>query len=277
MLFFATILTMSFFLNDGYAKRFGGGRSFGVQRSVSSYSRARPNATPLAQPGSKANRWLGPIAGLITGGLLASLFMGHGLGGGIMSWLILAMIGFVIINYLRHRKSLANPSATSAYRTFEAEPVNQYNNDNTNQYDRNNAFMHSNVNSDYPQGFDADTFLREAKVKFIRLQAAYDQKNLNDIRQFTSPEVYAEIQMQFNERGQENNHTEVISLNAELLDAGTEPAYMSNSNQPVAIASVRFTGLIKEEEQGIPQNLNETWHFRQESMNHWIVTGLQQA
>ena len=81
-------------------------------------------------------------------------------------------------------------------------------------------------------------FLRDAKTKFIRLQAAYDQKNLADIKEFTSPEVLAEIQMQFQERENASNDTEVVSLEAELLDVSNEGNLLT--------ASVRFSGRIKE-------------------------------
>lgn len=53
-----------------------------------------------------------------------------------------------------------------------------------------------------PAGFDAEAFIRTAKVNFIRLQAANDAGNLDDIREFTSPEMFAEIKMQMGERGQ---------------------------------------------------------------------------
>src|SRR5258706_352468 len=72
--------------------------------------------------------------------------------------------------------------------------------------------------NNWPVGFDATQFLRDAKLQFIRLQAAYDQKNLNDIREFTTPEVFAEIRLQFDERGIAENKTDVVSLEADLLD-----------------------------------------------------------
>ena len=47
-----------------------------------------------------------------------------------------------------------------------------------------------------PAGFPVETFLRSAKTSFIRLQAANDRKDLNDIREYTTPEMFAEISMQ---------------------------------------------------------------------------------
>lgn len=129
----------------------------------------------------------------------------------------------------------------------------------------------------YPVGFDADTLIRDAKVQFIRMQTAYDAKNLQDIRDFTTPEVFAEIQLQIHERGNENNQTVVVSLDAELLDVATEPSFMRGSNEQRTMASVRFSGKIRENHDG-EMLLNETWHFlREPGSSRWLVSGVQQA
>ena len=82
--------------------------------------------------------------------------------------------------------------------------------------------------------FDVETFLRGAKTTFIRLQAADDAKDLDDIKQYTTPEMYAEITMQIQERGSEPQKTEVVNVNAQLVDFAIEDGY--------DIASVRFAG-----------------------------------
>jgi predicted lipid-binding transport protein (Tim44 family) len=132
--------------------------------------------------------------------------------------------------------------------------------------------------NDYPDGFDQQCFLRGVKVQFIRLQAAYDSKNLRDLREFTTPEVFAEIKMQIQERGDADNHTEVVNLNADLLDVATEKQIMIDREVPVLIASVRFSGSIREERHEAATTLNEIWHFRQDpGSSTWIVAGIQQS
>ena len=119
-----------------------------------------------------------------------------------------------------------------------------------------------------PSGFEEEAFLRNVKVQFIRLQAAYDQKNLGDLREFTAPDVFAEIKMQLNERGEQHNITDVIELNAELLDA-------SQHNEAWE-ASVKFTGMIKEDDLA-PAAFIEIWHFKQDPYSkNWLVMGIQQ-
>jgi predicted lipid-binding transport protein (Tim44 family) len=74
--------------------------------------------------------------------------------------------------------------------------------------------------------------------------------------------------MQLDERGDEPNKTQVLDLNAELLD-------VSRQSQSL-IASVRFTGSIQENNDPVSP-LDEIWHFRQFDGNpQWVVGGIQQ-
>src|SRR5437764_1486312 len=69
------VVTIGMLVNDADARRFGGGKSFGFQRSSSSFSKPAEPARPLF-PGSthsQPNRWLGALTGLAAGGLLAYL------------------------------------------------------------------------------------------------------------------------------------------------------------------------------------------------------------
>lgn len=274
--FFSLLLilfvTFGLVMSDAQAKRFGGGRSFGVQRSVSSFSRVNsaPSMQTFGQRSPQPNKWLGPILGLAAGGLLASLFMGHGLGSGLFSWFIIAILIFFVLKLLR-RPQMAMQS-NNYHDLNENSMQSQPAYDNVNSH--SNAGFHSDAA--YPADFDAATFIREAKVQFIRLQAAYDQKNLNDLRQFTTPEVFAEIQLQFQERGNEENQTEVVSLDAQLLNAINESQIVTNSIIQTTVASIRFTGLIRED-LNKPAAFNEIWHFKKDSnQSQWLVAGIQQ-
>ncbi|HAU1191143.1 TPA: Tim44 domain-containing protein [Legionella pneumophila] len=258
--FLITLLSFGLIINEASAKRFGGGRSFGVQRSHSSLfsSNKTYNQSSLAQKANK-NRWGGVLGGLLVGGLLASLFMGNGLANGLITWLILGAVIFFIISFLRRRMNPGFQSAQSG--TFRQNSFQQF---TQNYENRNSGGAHF---AQQETSFDAENFLRDAKVTFIRLQAAYDQKNLQDLQAFTVPEVFAEIKMQLDERGEAPNQTEVISLDAKLLDV---------SKQSLStIASVQFTGTIKENSE--LSNLDEIWHFRQfDNRGEWVVGGIQQ-
>jgi predicted lipid-binding transport protein (Tim44 family) len=253
-----TMLTFGLVVNEASAKRFGGGRSFGVQRSYSGlFSSHTPQAKSFGQQ-VNTQKWGGVLGGLLVGGLLASLFMGHGLGAGLLSWLAIGALGFFLVGFMRKKMQPGFQSTSpSAFRANSfSKPTGFFTANNESNY------------SGYPAGFEPEMFLREAKVTFIRLQAAYDQKNKRDLSDFTAPEVFAEIEMQIKERGDEPNITDVIDLDAQLLDVSKQADAM--------IASVRFTGSIKENNDPIMQ-LDEIWHFRKFFGNsNWVVGGIQQ-
>ena len=85
-----------------------------------------------------------------------------------------------------------------------------------------------------------DGFVRNAKVMFVRLQAAFDAADVADLREFTSPQMFGELRLEIDERGGARNVTDVISLEAQLLGVET----VGDDYE----ASVRFTGMIREED-----------------------------
>lgn len=276
------LITWGLFAQDVEAKRFGGGRSFGVSRSTSNFSRSSTSPAfgqnytrtqqPFGQSTSSMSRWFGPLAGLITGGLLASLFMSNGLGSGILSWLLIGGLLLVVINLFRSKMQ----PARQASRPY-SDDRNYFARDAAMQFMQNNRDTSSVPVNNYPVGFDGPAFLRNAKVQFIRLQAAYDQKNLNDIREFTTPEVFAEVQLQLQELGSKENKTHVLTLEAELLQVENETQMMAGTEMQTTLASVRFTGMIQEDRSEAAVPVKEIWHFRKETVNqNWLVAGIQQ-
>ena len=122
-----------------------------------------------------------------------------------------------------------------------------------------------------PADFPVDAFLRSAKTSFIRLQAANDRKDLNDIREYTTPEMFAEISMQLQERGDTPQKTDVVAINGELLQVVNEG--------DLAIASVRFAGQLRENN-GTPGNVDEIWHVQKNLLDDksvWPLSGIQQT
>jgi predicted lipid-binding transport protein (Tim44 family) len=121
-----------------------------------------------------------------------------------------------------------------------------------------------------PAGFDVPSFLRNAKTYFIRLQAAWDKADLNDIREFTSTEMFAEFRLELQERGASSNLTDVVKLDAEMLGVET-----SNTEH---LASVKFTGLIKEDAAADATPFAEVWNLSKpiNDQSGWVLAGIQQ-
>ena len=57
---------------------------------------------------------------------------------------------------------------------------------------------------------------------FIRLQAANDAGDLNDLRAFTTPEMFAAVKLDLQERGPTAQRTDVVRVDAEVLDVASE-------------------------------------------------------
>jgi predicted lipid-binding transport protein (Tim44 family) len=122
-----------------------------------------------------------------------------------------------------------------------------------------------------PAWFEDEPFLREAKKHFLRLQDDYDRADLNDMREYLTPEMFAEINMQIRERGDQPNKTEVMTLNAAMQDVVTEG--------DMVIASVHFSGMIREEIGGAAETFSEVWHIQKSQSQPnatWLVSGIQQ-
>lgn len=270
-LFLVAIFSLGLLAGEASAKRLGGSKSFGKQReSVSQQTTApkAPAAAPAAAPAG-GNKWLGPLAGLAAGGLLASLFMGGAFDGikmmDILMMLAIAAAVFFIFRALR-RSSAPQPVPATAggmqYSGYSQQPAAQ-------------ALAGSSAPaaaSTRPAWFEDEPFLRQAKSNFLRLQDANDKGDINDIREFTTPEVSAEIGLQIQERGGKPQHTEVVTLNAEMADVVTEGDHV--------IASVRFSGLIREEEGANAESFNEIWHIQKSTSqpnSSWFIAGIQQV
>lgn len=121
-----------------------------------------------------------------------------------------------------------------------------------------------------PADFDVPRFLRKSKAAFIRLQAAWDQADLQDIRRFTTRELFAEFCRQLKERGGAPNATEVVTLGAELHSVETVDNYY--------IAKVKFSGVIREDADAPVAPFSEVWKLSKPLDGHrsWIVAGIEQ-
>lgn len=288
---------------DAEAKRLGGGRPAGMQRSVpSKQPGATPNAAPnqvnkTAQPGQQAapaqpappgaaqtppkRSWLGPIAGLAAGLGIAALMSHFGLGEAFGNFLMLALLALAavfVISWVMRRLKGGAPQATgpqlagagAPYATSPAgEGLAQPMSRQAFEGDAAPAGAVGGSNlSNVPAGFDPEGFQRIAKMIFIRLQAANDAGNVEDLRKFTTPELFASLRLDLQERGSAPNQTDVMQLDAELVDTAQENGQW--------VASVRFHGLIREEVNAGAQPFDELWHLVKplDNAGEWAIAGI---
>ncbi|HET7672055.1 MAG TPA: TIM44-like domain-containing protein [Burkholderiales bacterium] len=254
---------------DVEAKRFGGGRSSGAQRNVTAppaQTPAKPaqqagQQTPQAAPAAaQPSRWgmLGGIlGGLALGGLLGYLFGGNGLLGLLM--LALLAIGAVfLVRAMMRRRAEQQPVqfAGTNERMVLNSPLAQA-----------SGGPVASSGPQVPASFDTAGFLRAAKLNFIKLQVANDSGRLDEIREFTTPELFNELRTDIQASGQQ---TDVVTLNADLLELASEKQNYW--------ASVRFSGLVRETPGTEPQAFEEVWNLVKpaDGSSGWLLAGIQQ-
>ena len=122
-----------------------------------------------------------------------------------------------------------------------------------------------------PADFDVDRFVRAAKVNFVRLQTAFDNNQADDLREFTSPEMFAELSLDMKERRKDEQNTDVVTLDARLL--GVESA------GALELASVRFEGMLREGTDAAAAPFVEVWNFTRpiDRSSGWVLAGIQQV
>lgn len=284
------ILGVSVGIGSAEAKRLGGGGSFG--KSSPSFSRQAPmqqggqQVAPAPRPPQPAapapapsSPWKGILGGALLGLGLGALMSHFGMGaefasmlGSVLMIALIAIVAMFIFRMLARKSSPSEPQPAYA-GPVERSSITPEIGSNLGHAGGTPAPLNwqSGQASSIPEGFDTAGFLRHAKTNFIRMQAAWDRADLNDIREFTTPEMFAEVKMQLVERGSSPNNTDVVSLEAELLGIET--------TADEYIASVRFSGMIREAQNAPAEAFNEIWVLAKpvSGSGGWLLAGLQQA
>ncbi len=124
-----------------------------------------------------------------------------------------------------------------------------------------------------PADFDIAGFTEAAKRNFITLQDAWDRSDIPALRAMMTDEMLAEIQSQLAERERsapgQPSKTDVVMLEAQLL--GIE------EQDDVYMASVEFSGMIREDASAGPGPFREVWNMTKARSGRggWLVAGVQ--
>lgn len=282
----AVVVGLTLNISDAEAKRMGGGGSLGMKRQMTppaknNAAQQAPNRQQAGTPAQQAQpkrSWMGPLAGLAAGLGLAALASHLGFGeemANIMMIALLAIAAFMLFRFFTRNKAapaqgmqyaaagqgggqIARPEFTPAAAGMATGVAAQ-------------AVATAGNSGNIPADFDTAAFVRNAKVNFIRLQAANDSGNLDDIREFTSPEVFAEVKLAIEERNGAAQETDVVHLDAEVIDVTEEERRY--------IVSVHFSGQIREERNGPVESFSEVWHMTKptDGSRGWVIAGIEQA
>ena len=228
---------------------------------------------------------MGPIAGLAAGLGLAALASHLGFGEGLANMLmigLLVMVAFAAFRFFMAKRAAsqggggamagAAAGAGNAGNNAFRMPSTPAGNGNTG-FSQGGSMIGANLQpaARIPADFDVPAFVRSAQGQLhAACRRPNDAGNLDDIRLFTTPEMFAEIQMDIRERNGATQETRVLELEADVREVAEE----GNSY----IVSVHFTGRVQEDG-GAPDDINETWHMTKprQGSGGWVLAGLQQG
>jgi len=263
---------------DANAKRFGGGKSAG-SAPIHQTRQATPN-TPAAAPtapgrapaaASGASRWLGPLAGLAAGGLLASMFMGDGFEGfQIMDFLLIALIAFLVFRFIAARRRqqqphMAMPGNAPMQREAQGQPAQP------------NIFGGSTAPAaapspviNAPAWFNEQSFLAAARNHFQSLQQHWDANEMDKIAEFVTPQMLEFLKRERAELGDGFQSTYIDNLDVQL-DGVDERDDRTD-------ATLTFRGVSKNSRFDQGEQFSESWHMvRAKGENQpWLVAGIRQ-
>ncbi|WAE52860.1 Tim44 domain-containing protein [Stutzerimonas frequens] len=272
-IFMALCISLTFAL-DAHAKRFGGGKSFGSApshqtRQAPQQTQAAPNQagrqTPAAASG--ASRWLGPLAGLAAGGLLASMFMGDGFEGiQFMDILIFGLIAFLLFRFLAARRRQQQP-AMAGHAPMQREMPQQ---PATSIFGGSAAPAAVAPVINAPAWFNEQNFVAAAREHFLSLQQHWDANEMDKIAEFVTPQLLGFLKQERAEIGDAYQSTYIDDLQIQLDGV--------DDNAEKTTATLTFSGVAKTSrfDQGEP--FSESWRMErvQGENQPWLVAGIRQ-
>jgi predicted lipid-binding transport protein (Tim44 family) len=268
-------------IDHAEAKRFGMGSSFGKsfnKRSaapaprMSQQKQAAPNKQGAASPARGG--MMGMLGGLALGGLLGAMFFGGAFDG--INFFDIFIIGAIIFGFIWFMRRKAQ-GITQQHAYAGQQPEQQ-----PTQPDLFTSSESSPQSSGHMLRPDIDEahFIPAAKDIFMRMQTAWDKKDMQDIRTFCTPEIADKIEADIQSLGKDQTRTEVAMLEANMIDS-----WIESDDEWVA---VQFHAMLKEEvlnstaqaTESQAHEMHETWIFRHTPNSDdptWYLAGIQQA
>ncbi|MCX7946387.1 MAG: Tim44-like domain-containing protein [Hydrogenophilus sp.] len=241
-----------------------------------SSSPSAPSPAPTAPPPASSGGWLAPLAGIAAGLGLAALFSTLGIGAEIGILLLLLLSGlflFFLFRLFAQRLSVGRPAPaapsplTREISLSDSSSLSSFNPNSSATSPASHARTPAGAPPSLPPvDLDRSAFLAEAKRNFIALQAAHDARDWNTIERLVTPELAEALRRQ----PSLPSRTEILQLSADLLDLTAEEGQI--------LATILFTGLIREEPDAPPTPFREQWHLLKSAPDAgWRLAGIEQS
>jgi predicted lipid-binding transport protein (Tim44 family) len=273
-------LTMSL---DANAKRFGGGKSMGSAPShqtsqmapaagagAAAATAGAAGAAGAAAKAGGASRWLGPLAGIAAGGLLASMFMGGGFQGmQFFDILIMAVIAFMIFRFIAARRRKQQEHMAPAGAPFQREVFEQPAQPQNAIFGGSApAALRREIHA--PAWFNEERFLEAARSHFQSLQQHWDANEMDKIAEFVTPQMLQFLKQERVNEGDGFQSTYIDNLHVQLdgLDDRADKT----------IATLTFSGVSKNSRFDQGEVFSESWNMERPQGDNqpWLVAGIRQ-
>ena len=258
------------------ARRMGGMSSFGKKQTThqTQPSKQTNSATGAAAGAGRTGMMGGMLGGLLAGSLLGALFFGGAFDGlGLMDILIFAGIAFLIVRFLKSRAAAVQPmqrrAATAGGPDVDVPHLPQSSLAG-GAAGSSTAGSGSDIPFNLPARFDTAEFLGTARRHFVELQDAWNAYDMDKVKEFCSPALYAQLARQRAENAGAE-HTVVHDLEAQIVRA--------DSSAELAEISVLYTGLSRDTAENSEDPINEVWHLERDLRqgdSNWMIVGIQQ-
>ncbi|MCY1284007.1 hypothetical protein D9M70_328990 [compost metagenome] len=270
-------LTLSLDVNA--AKRMGGGKSFGSapthQTRQAAPAQQTPNTAAPAAAGkaaaaSGASRWLGPLAGIAAGGLLASMFMGDGFDGmQIFDFLIIGLIAFLIFRFLAARKR-AQQQGHPAMAGHGPAPFQREMPQQQAPIFGSTAPAVAQPSFNAPSWFNEQRFIEAGREHFMSLQQHWDAAEMDKIAEFVTPQMLSFLKEERASLGEAYQSTYIDNLQVQL-DGIDELADKT-------VATLTFNGVSKSSRFDQGEVFSESWRMERANGDNqpWLVAGIRQ-
>ncbi|AOY02189.1 hypothetical protein BJP62_03800 [Jeongeupia sp. USM3] len=284
------LLTISLFASPlAEAKRLGGSRSTGMQRSTApkqapqapmQQAAPAPAQTPAQQPARSgvgtalAGAAVGAAGGYMLGKALNASGSAESESGGFPWGWILLLGGLTAagVMYMRRRNRAAPsygpvPAAAGGAANWKAQQPAP-----TDRVFRIGEGMGATAPvqaiTRLPDGTESAAFLRQARASFLHMQALNSPEQLEELRNYLTPQMFDTLQAEI---GSNQDLAEFPELQVELIDTGDDNGQL--------VASARFSGKVSESLGAPAVPFAEVWHFVKLKPNdpRWVLAGIQQV
>ncbi len=293
VLMIVAVVMAMFVAPSAEAKRLGGGMNFGKsykysrpvpkritpkapvkQSNAAKRNAVNSNAAGAAGRGGRGGL-MGMLGGLAAGGLLAALFFGGAFENiNFFDILLLGALAFGAVMLFRLLRGGGN-RPQRGYETlatpggYPPAPTEEELGPSFDIPEIGQALEGEKL-SENPPWFDKPAFMADTIKHFLALQKAWDDGDLEVIREYTTPEMFEALKAE-RDKIPGRTQTQIMDLRSEMLD-------LLRDGDKI-VAAILYHG-YEQEGKRMPQMFSDIWHVEHPAdgpEGNWLLAGIRKV